>query len=257
MLTVLTSGKAAPGVTTAACALAVNWPRALLLLDCDAAGGDVVPGLLAGRLESASGLLSWSAAVRNELGPSAAAAALLSHAVQVPEHPMLGVLPGFGTAAQGASFTRDSWERLATALRTVEHALGRDVLVDSGRLVGDKGCWPVLRAADRVLLAVRPSVRSVHAAQDALGRLRVELGDLAAVSALVIGAGPYSSTEVSGALGVPFAGSLPDDVRAAAALSDGLELGARALRRSSLMRAGVELAERLSARAPRLAGASA
>jgi hypothetical protein len=40
---------------------------------------------------------------------------------------------------------------------------GRDVLVDAGRMVTDRGCWPVLQAADRVLLAVRPSVRSVHA----------------------------------------------------------------------------------------------
>jgi hypothetical protein len=248
MLIAVTSGKASPGVTTSVCALAAHWPRALLLADCDVAGGDIAPGLMAGRVGADTGLLSWSTVVRNGVGASMAASALLSHSVQVPEHPMLGLVPGFGTAAQGAFFTADTWERLAAALGATEASLGRDVLVDSGRLVGDRGCWPVLRRADQVLLAVRPSVRSVHAAQDAVRRIRGELGDLATVSVLVIGAGPYSSTEVAGALGLPLGGELPDDPSAAPALSDGVLVARRALRRSPLMRAASGLAQRLITR---------
>lgn len=248
MLIAVTSGKAAPGVTTSVCALAAHWPRALLLADCDVAGGDIAPGLMAGRVGADTGLLSWSTVVRNEVGAKVAASALLSHAVQVPEQPMLGLLPGFGTAAQGASFTPATWERLAGALGAAEASLGRDVLVDSGRLVGYRGCWPVLLRADHVVLAVRPSVRSVHAAQDAVHRIRAELGDLTSVSVLVIGSGPYSSAEVAGALDLPVGGELPHDPGAASALSDGAVLARRALRRSLLMQAASALAQRLTTR---------
>ncbi|SDG21450.1 hypothetical protein [Klenkia brasiliensis] len=248
MLIAVTSGKASPGVTTSVCALAAHWPRALLLADCDVAGGDIAPGLMAGRVGADTGLLSWSTVVRNGVGASMAASALLSHAVQVPEHPMLGLLPGFGTAAQGGSFTADTWERLAAALGAAEASLGRDVLVDSGRLVSDRGCWPVFRQANHVLLAARPSVRSVHAAQDAVRRIRAELGDLATVSVLVIGSGPYSSAEVAGALDLPLGGELPNDPGTAATLSDGLIGSRRALRRSPLMRAASGLAQQLAAR---------
>ncbi len=62
------------------------------------------------------------------------------------------------------------------ALERAPSAIGRDVLVDTGRLVGSRAGWPLLQAADRVLVAVRPSVRSVHAAQDVVQRLAHELG---------------------------------------------------------------------------------
>src|SRR4051794_18448898 len=143
-------------------------------------------GLLAGRVGLDRGLLSWSMAARRGVPATAAAALLIEHAVQVPERPQVWLLPGFATATQGASFTVETWERFALALAQSVAAVGRDVLVDAGRLVTDRGCWPVLRAADTVLLVVRPSVRSVHAAQDAAQRLRQQLGDLEQVATLVI-----------------------------------------------------------------------
>ncbi|WP_299960141.1 hypothetical protein [uncultured Modestobacter sp.] len=247
MLTVLASGKAAPGVTTSTWALALTWPRPLLVADCDLAGGDMVPGMLAGRLGVDRGLLSWSASARHDLPVAAAAALLAEHAVQVPERPQVSLIPGLATSTQGGSFTNRAWGRLAAALEESPASLGRDALVDAGRLVSDRGCWPVLRAADRVLLTVRPSVRSVHAAQDAAQRLRQELGDLAAVSALVVGAGPYSAGEVAKALDLPLAGVLPEDRGTAAVLSDGARLSTKAMQRSALMRAATSLAGRLAA----------
>ena len=110
----------------------------------------------------------------------------------------------------------------------------------------ERGCWPVLRAADRVLLAVRPSVRSVHAAQDAKQRLRHELGDLAKVTALVVGVGPYSAGEVAKALDLPLAGTLPYDRTAAQALSDGAVVSPKTLQRSALLRAASSLAKTLT-----------
>lgn len=246
MLTVVTSGKAAPGVTTSTWALALSWPRPLLVADCDPAGGDMAPGLLAGRLGLDRGLLSWSTAARRGVPGTAAAALLTEHTVQVPERPEVSLLAGFATAAQGASFTAETWERLALALEHSAAAVGRDVLVDAGRLITDRGCWPVLRAADQVLLAVRPSVRSVHAAQDGAQRLRQELGDLDKAAALVVGDGPYSAGEVARALQLPLAGALPYDRAAAEVLSDGALSSPKTVRRAALMRAASSLAGNLA-----------
>jgi hypothetical protein len=247
VLTVLTSGKAAPGATTSTWALALAWNGPVLIADCDPAGGDMVPGLLAGRVTVDRGLLSWSTAARRDQSVHAAAMLLNGHALQVPEHPHISVVPGFATAAQGASFTTETWERLALALTRSAATIGRDVLVDAGRLVSDRGCWPVLRAADQVLMTVRPSVRSVHAAQDAAQRLRQQLGDLSRVSALVVGDGPYSAGEVADALQLPLAGALPDDRAAAAVLSDAGPAGPRSMQRSALLRAAATVATRLTA----------
>src|SRR4051794_24565681 len=246
MLTVVTSGRAAPGVTPSAGELALAWPRPLLVADCDPAGGDMAPGLLAGRIGVDRGLLSWSTAARRDLSTAETAALLTQHAVQLPEQPQVSLVPGFATATQASSFTVESWERLARALGQSAASRARDALVDAGRLVTDRGCWPVLRAADRVLLVVRPSVRSVHAAQDAVQRLRQQLGDLAKVAALVVADGPYSAAEVVKALQLPLAGELPYDRTAAAVLSDGAISSAKPLRRSALLRGSWSLAGRLA-----------
>ena len=246
MLTVVTSGKAAPGVTTSTWALALAWPGPLLVADCDLAGGDMAPGMLAGRVSVDRGLLSWSTAARRGVPAMQAATMVAQHAVQLPEQPQVWLVPGVTTAAQGTSFTAEAWERLASALHTSSASIGRDALVDAGRLVTERGCWPVLRAADRVLLAVRPSVRSVHAAQDATQRLRHELGDLAKVSALVVGDGPYSAGEVAKALNLPLAGTFPHDRSAAQVLSDGATVRPKAMQRSALLRAASSLAKTLA-----------
>lgn len=248
MLTVLTSGKAAPGVTTSTWALALTWPRSVLVADCDPAGGDMAPGLLAGRVSTEHGLLSWSTSARRGIPAMTAATMFAQHVFQLPERPEAWFMPGFTNATQGFSFTEEVWERLALALERSWASIGRDAVVDAGRLVGERGNWPVLRAADHVLLAVRPSVRSVHAAQDTITKLRYELGDLEKVSALVVGAGPYSPAEVAASLQIELGGTLPDDRAVAVMLSDGAagSLG-RAMHRSPLLKAAAALGKRLVA----------
>lgn len=248
MLTVVASGKAAPGVTTSTWALGLAWPRAVLVADCDPAGGDMAPGLLAGRVTTEHGLLSWSTSARRGIAAGPAATMFAQHVVELPERREVWFMPGFTNATQGMSFTDDSWERLASALERSWPCTGRDAVVDAGRLVGERGNWPVLRVADRVLLVVRPSVRSVHAAQDAATKLRYELGDLDRVSALVIGSGPYTAAEVSSALQMSLGGTFPDDRPVASMLSDGASGSlAKAMKRSPLMKAAAGLGERLLA----------
>ncbi len=248
MLTVVTSGKAAPGVTTSTWALAMTWPRPVLVADCDPAGGDMAPGLLAGRVSTAHGLLSWSTSARRGIPAMTAATMFAQHVVELPERRETWFMPGFTNATQGFSFTEDIWERLALALERSWASIGRDTVVDAGRLVGERGNWPVLQAADHVLLAVRPSVRSVHAAHDATTKLRYELGDLAKVSALVVGSGPYSAAEVAASLQVSLGATLPEDRTVAAMLSDGASGSvARAMQRSALLKAAAALGKRLVA----------
>lgn len=254
MLTVLTSGKAAPGVTTSAWALALGWPRPLLVADCDAGGGDMAPGLLAGRVALDRGLLSWSAATRR--ASVVEAAELFSgHAVAVPEAPEVWLVPGVQSATQAAALNEVAWERLGSALRQALSTLGRDALVDTGRL-SEGSCWPVMRAADRVVLVVRPTVRSVHAASAAAGRLRETFGDDGRVTALVVGEGPYDAREVASSLGLPLLGQLPFDKDAAAALSDGATGGVRNLFRTRLLKSAQEVAQGLLAQAPVLSEAA-
>lgn len=203
-------------------------------------------GLLPGRVSLDRGLLSWSSEARRGTPALSAATMIASHAVELPEQPDVWLLPGFTNATQGYSFTEDVWERLALALERSSSAINRDAVVDTGRLVGERTNWPVLRAADHVLVTVRPSVRSVHSAQDVTTRLRYELGDLTKVAALVVGDGPYSTNEVTSALGLSLAGTLPSDRQAAAALSDGASATMRTLHRSALLKAAAGLARKLS-----------
>jgi hypothetical protein len=246
VLTVVTSGKAAPGVSTSVWALALSWPRPLLVVDADPAGGDLAAGLLPGRLSVDRGLVSWASMTRRATPAETAATMLAQVAATLPERESVWFLPGFTTSTQGSSFTEESWERLAGALTRVDDIHDHDVLVDTGRIVGERGNWPLLRAADRVLVAARPSVRSVHAAQDVLQRLRLELGDLGKASALVVGDGPYPTNEVTTALGLPIAGHLPADPSTAAVLSDGAIASPR-FGRSPLMRSAARVAEHLAA----------
>ncbi|MBV9919819.1 MAG: hypothetical protein JOY78_03050 [Pseudonocardia sp.] len=191
--------------------------------------------------------MSWSAAARRGVPALAAAALFAEHVVELSERDGVWFLPGFTNTTQGLSFTDEIWERLALALGRCSAAIGRDGLVDAGRLACDRGNWPVLRAADQVLLAVRPSVRSVHAAQDATTKLRHELGDLNNVSALVIGSGPYPAAEVASALQLPLGGALPEDRYAAAVLSDGAAQSlTKPLHRSPLLRSAIRVSRQLA-----------
>jgi 2-keto-3-deoxy-galactonokinase len=94
VLTVVTSGKAAPGVTTATWALALTWPGPVLVADCDPAGGDMGPGLLAGRVSAEHGLLSWSTSARRGVPALTAASMLAQHVVELPERREVWFLPG-------------------------------------------------------------------------------------------------------------------------------------------------------------------
>ena len=198
--------KGAPGATTSTLALACGWPGPILVVDADPAGGDIAAGWLGGRLGLDRGLLSFAAATRHIDAP--AAADLTGHAVAVPDVPGVMVLPGLGHAGQAGGLDGRSWVRLAAAAATpsvaaapaatgigtgqgvppnaaapVDSPVGSpvdspragpiDVLADCGRIGADTG-WPLLTAAEVVLLVTRPTLRGVHHARHAIAVLRAE-----------------------------------------------------------------------------------
>jgi MinD-like ATPase involved in chromosome partitioning or flagellar assembly len=245
MLITIVAGKAAHGATTATWALALGWPGPVLAVDADPAGGDMAAGLLLGRVQVDRGLLSWSTATRRA-SATEAATMLAGHMVGLPEAPHLWVMPGFQNAAQAAAMDAGGWDGLARALEPAQAAAGRDVVVDCGRL-GDRSCWPVIRAADRVLLVCRRSGRSIHAARNATSPLQARLGDLRSVGLLVVDdAGPYDPRAIAAELTVPLLGVLPADRAAAAVLSDGAAPGIRGIQRSGLLKAARSLAGQLA-----------
>lgn len=241
----VTGGKAGPGATTAALALGLSWPGPVLLVDADTCGGDMVPGMLPGRVDAEHGLLSWLVATRRNTVLEAAQM-LAQHVVSLPEAPAVWLMPGIQHCGQSQPLASGGWERLARVLEREPTAAGRDVIVDTGRL-SSGACWPVLAVADQVLLVVRPTARSVQGARGAADQLREHLGDLAFVRLLICGAGEYSAKDIGEQLGVPVVGVLPPDRSAAAVLTEGAAAGMRPLKRSRLLRSAASLAAELVA----------
>jgi hypothetical protein len=245
----VTSGKAAPGATTAVCALASVWPRGVLVADCDPGGGDVLVGWLSpwlaeGWLRAEVGVLSFATASRYAAGGTGEQLGLHTQHV----YPARGVwlLAGVRDAAQAASVTEPGWGRLAEALAEVGGEGEVDVLVDVGRL-GAGTPWPVLGCADAVVVAVRGSIRGVAAARTALRALDGRV-DTARVGLLGCATRLDQARQAARALDRPLLAELPDQPAAAAVFSDGAP-APRGLGRSLLVRAARATADRLLTRA--------
>jgi hypothetical protein len=238
----LTGARGAPGVSTAALAMTLLWPRPALLAECDPAGGSsVLAGYLRGTVDHSRGLLNLAVAHRHgeleqtlwsQLVPLTPAAATTDRGSTAgPDERWL--LPGLSDAAQAPSTTA-LWGPLATLLASLERA-GTDVIVDAGRLGAAHAPTPLLRQADLVLLVTGTSLPAVAAARARLGVLREELAvtatggtDASAFGLLLVGEGrPYTAREITGALGVPTVAALAWDPASAEVLSAGATPGRR------------------------------
>ncbi len=237
MLIALCSAKGAPGVTTSALALALAWPRPVILAELDPAGGDVLAGY--GRAEMAAGGLAdlELAARRGGLADQ-----LGAHLLRLDESGRVRLLPGL---ADPAGARRVDWSRLAAALSSVEDG-AVDVLADCGRLRAEHFPAEVVQRAAAAAVVTGSTLRAVHAAAHAVTELRERAaGRPLGPTVLVVGPGePYGATEIEQALGAPVIGSLPRDARTAAVLSDGAPAG-RLFAQTALMRAARTAAARL------------
>lgn len=236
MLLAVLSDKGSPGVTTVALALAAaaagdaptdGAPAPVLLVEADPGGGDLecwcgplgVPGLLAAATD-----------VQDATGGER----LRGHAVEV--------VPGVGAvvAPTSAGPVAAALEAAGPGFVAALAALAGAVIVDCGRWqpTSPPALALLLTRADLVLVACRPTLAGVEHTRSLLPSLRTGSGRVEVV--LVGGERPYGPADVSRALGVPVAGSVPWDPRGVTAL---VGRGAsRAFQRSALGMAAADIA---------------
>jgi hypothetical protein len=210
----LVSPGGSPGVTTTALALALGWPRQVILAECDPSGGDILAGLFAGHLPARTGLVPLAVEAGQNL--DAAAAALWSQLIEIDDERGRLLLAGISDPRQGLGLA-PVWPVLAAALAAVP----ADVIADCGRFDTSGGPEPVLAGSALVALVLRPTLRQVSRARSRVDMLIQVLGGPGRLALLLVGEGTHSPREVSRALGVPVAGSLPQDDKTAMVLSDG------------------------------------
>ncbi len=158
-LIAIASDKGAPGVTTAALALAAVWPRPVLLAECDPAGGDLAyrfPAAAGGQLDPRRGVLSLAVTARRGVQPNQ----VWEHVQKL--HGGLDVLAGVTNAEQGAGLSL-LWGQIGKALAGLSQA---DVLADCGRLGADGPVYDLLAEATTVVLVSRPGVSDVIRLRD-------------------------------------------------------------------------------------------
>lgn len=232
MSVALVSVGGAPGATTLACAAAAaSEDHPLLVIESAPSGG-----VIAAR---------WRLAARDTATTTVRLAMEGAERVdlwEVAHRPWLGssrVIPGHQSAAVTRQAQLGHW--LAQQLPPLRHP----TVVDAGRLDGSADQLELLAAADTVWLLIDPIIEHVTAAKAATAWLN----RTGAVEVLVREpAGDparNSANAVADALGWPVIATVPQDEPAARALC-GLSPARRNLARSSLLRTGRALAERLT-----------
>lgn len=203
----LVSVKGAPGVTSAATALAAvgTTNGRALVVELDPSGGSIqvyadtpaVPGIVdvAGRLRYGGSTATIDESV-----------------VFLPKDVPSLLAPTSGMVA--SSVIESAAARWLPALQ----GAALDVIVDAGRWDPHQPTARRIAGADLVALVCRPTMAGVEHGRHGLDKLR-EVAQ-APVCALVVGGSPYAPEDVAAALGLPLAGSIVWDPRGAARLWD-------------------------------------
>ena len=239
MLVALASLKGSPGVTSLGVALTAAWPGDVqrVFVECDPAGGDIAARY---SLPLSPGLIGLAAATRqgNDLG------VLWRHTQTLPDGTPVVVGPLRGDQARTALTTlvgsRSDTPTDATQpslFATAAQAHDSIVVADCGRLDPATAALPIVKAANALLLLLRPRA-------DELSHLAAQLNDISAVAERVglvlVGTG-YSATEVAAELEVPIFATVPE----LAPQKGGGRFG-QARARTRLQRAAVTIAEQLT-----------
>jgi hypothetical protein len=211
----LVSAGGSPGVTTAALALALTWPRPVVVAECDPAGGAILAGLFAGHLIAPRGLLS--VAFEADRGQAAISAEIKGQLAPLGGRGSARFLAGLSDPRQAAGLV-PAWPAVARAMA----GLSADVIADCGRLSAGAGQpSSVLTEAEAVVMVLRPTMRQVAAASPRIEMITQLLGGPGRIGLLLVGDRGHASKEVAATLGVPVLACLPLDLRTAAVLSDG------------------------------------
>lgn len=154
MLVAAGSVKGSPGATSTALGLAAVWPRPVVLVEADPAGGDLAYRCRAengGPVYPSPGLLTLGAAIR---GGIPTAGVLTDHAQRLACG--VDLVQGVASGAQARGL-RTLWSAIADAC-TVSHV---DVIADLGRVDQASMVLPILQASDRLLVVASTSLEAV------------------------------------------------------------------------------------------------
>ncbi|HET7477083.1 MAG TPA: hypothetical protein VFJ97_13810 [Dermatophilaceae bacterium] len=219
---VLCSASGSPGTTTSALALALTWPRPVLLVEADPTGGSAVfAGYLRAESAPTGSLIDLALASRHGRLTEAVAQAT----TKLPGRPesMVSLLPGTRAHGQARSLL-PLWESLSAELKALE-ATGQDVIVDAGRLGLSGSPEPLLYGADLALMVIRSDLVSLSAARSWAETLRTGFASVGAASSLgllLVGEGkPYSARDVRKVLQIPVTAPLAWDQEAADVFAKG------------------------------------
>ena len=237
MIVAVCSDKGSPGVTTLATVLSVVWPGERILVEADPSGGDLslrmhAPGTQ--YLAHEPTMLSLAMAVR-----SGAVGGGLSGYAQATSLG-IAVIPG-PPVAEAWTPMLHLWTQVSAQIQVWPGT----VIADLGRLQPGHPGLPLVEAADVVLLLAKTDVEGLfHArerARDLTERTRGRVG-------VVVRAGSKDKNALS-EIGqvlhhlMPVIGSFADDPGGVKALLEGSDTAH--LRRSALMRSGVNLVARI------------
>lgn len=234
----LCSAKGSPGVTTLACVLGAVWPadRAVVVAECDPSGGD-----LAGRF-GLSTRVGMTSLVLTERQGAVGTTDYRDHVQQLPGG--LDVLVAPPGPDSASALDR---ELGVTASDMIPSDC--DLLADCGRLLpGAVGQEKMIRAADDVILLVRPDVTGIAHARWAATRIGALSRSVASV--VLVGAGGFTTAEVAEELDVHVVGVVPFDP-GAARMACGSPGTTRRFVRSGLVAFAREMAAAFVGRAPR------
>jgi hypothetical protein len=234
----LASVKGSPGVTTTALALASWWPRPVVVMEADPAGGDLAARL---GLPEEPGLVGLAASLRRDLRGGTPDGASIERYVQAA--------PLRTASGEASVVTAPAGSRQAAAAVGLLSGLATLPVPDEADLLLDLG-----RVADTTD-ADRPSTAQwlIEAAHLLVWVARPQLADLAHLAAatehqpdsapepwvILTGGGPYPAEEVATALAVTVLGNLPADPSGSAAVWAG---GGRTWAHSALGRATRDVA---------------
>ena len=205
----------ASGVTTTSFALTLAWPRPVMLAECSPAGGHLLAGYYGGTISADRGV--WHLALKTRDGFQAAVADVPNQVVALDDQKLL--MPGLRDPFRSTQLTDEMWGHIAEVF---QH-LPMDVILDIGHVGADLP-FGLVRAADVVMMVMRPTLAQAAAAKPRLEALQEALGDAAPVALCVVGEGSYDARDVQRSLGdfFLFTVRMPEDRRSARVLSEGM-----------------------------------
>jgi hypothetical protein len=204
-----------PGATTSALALALAWPRPVIVAECDPAGGGILAGLFAGHLPAPGGLLG--VALEAGRGGEGHTADIAGQLAPLDKGGDRWFLAGIHDPRQAPGLA-PLWPAIGATLAGQD----ADVIADCGRLdAGESQPASVLANSSMIVLVMRASLRQVAAARPRIEMVAAVAGGSGRLRLLMVGQSGPTAREIARTHGVPIIGSLPDDVKTAALLSDG------------------------------------